>query len=111
MPRFLIKASYTPEGLQGLLKDGGSKRVKAVKELMASVGGRLESMYFAFGDTDAYLIIEAPSNTAAVAASLAASASGAVRSAAVPLILPEEIDEAVGMAVSYAPPGGKRKKK
>jgi hypothetical protein len=30
MPKYFIKASYTTEGTQGLLKEGGASRRKAV---------------------------------------------------------------------------------
>jgi hypothetical protein len=33
MARFLIKATYTLDGLRGLLKDGGSGRVEAVRKV------------------------------------------------------------------------------
>src|SRR5688572_8532063 len=60
MPKFLIEVSYTAEGARGLLKDGGTKRLAAAKALVASVGGTLEAMYYAFGDTDAVVIVDAP---------------------------------------------------
>ena len=43
MPKFLIKASYNAEGARGLLKEGGTGRVEAVKKLAQSLGGRIES--------------------------------------------------------------------
>ena len=30
MPKYLIRASYTQEGVQGLLKEGGTKRRQVV---------------------------------------------------------------------------------
>ena len=56
MPKYLTVASYTSDGAKGLLKEGGTARRAAVEKLMKSVGGRLETFYFAFGDNDAYLI-------------------------------------------------------
>ena len=43
MPRFMFMANYTLEGLQGLLKEGGTGRKKAVETLVTSLGGRLDS--------------------------------------------------------------------
>src|SRR2546428_13561200 len=68
--KYLIKASYTPEGAKGLLKDGGSKRRAAAEQALKSAGGKLEVFYFAFGDTDAYVIVDAPDHAAVSAASL-----------------------------------------
>ena len=49
MPKYLVQASYTGEGLKGLMKDKASGRKAAVSAAMASVGGSLEAMYFCFG--------------------------------------------------------------
>ena len=106
MPKYLVKAKYTaPEGVKGLLEDGGTVRVEAVSKLMASLGGKLESLYYAFGEVDAYAIFELPDNVSAAAASLAISASGEVSVEVVPLITPAEIDQAVKMSPNYDPPG------
>ena len=51
MPKYLVMASYTAEGVKGLLKDGGTKRRRAAEAALESVGGRVEAFYFAFGRT------------------------------------------------------------
>ena len=48
MPKYLFQASYTAEGPKGLLKDGGSKRVRAAKTAAKAVGGKVDALYFAF---------------------------------------------------------------
>ena len=105
MAKYMIKVSYTPEGTRGLVKDGGTGRRAAVQKLMESVGGKVESFYFAYGDDDAYLIIDAPDATAALGVSLAVNASGAVRLSTIPLITPEELDAACKATVPYRAPG------
>jgi hypothetical protein len=45
----LLKVSYSVDGLKGVMKEGGTSRVKAVERALAGVGGSLESFYFAFG--------------------------------------------------------------
>jgi uncharacterized protein with GYD domain len=105
VPKYLIKASYTPEGAKGLLKDGGSKRRDAAAQALKSAGGTLESFYFAFGDTDAFVIVDAPDHAAVSAASLAINASGAVRTQTVVLLTPEELDQAAKKSVKYRAPG------
>ncbi|MBI4887101.1 MAG: GYD domain-containing protein [Acidobacteria bacterium] len=105
MPKYLIVASYTADGVKGLLKDGGSKRRQAAEAALKSVGGRMESFYFAFGDHDVYAVIEAPDNATIAAASLAINASGAVHTKTVVLLAPEELDQAAKKTATYQPPG------
>lgn len=106
MPKFLVVASYTSEGLKGLLQDGGSARRQAVEELAAGLGAEVEAFYFAFGEDDVYVVIDAPDNVSAAAASLTVNASGAVTARTVVLMTPEEVDEATRKTVDYRPPGG-----
>ena len=105
MPKFLIRASYKPEGLKGLMKEGGTKRRAAVEQLAATFGGRVESFYFAFGDTDVFSIIDAPDNVTAAAVAMAVNASGAVALITTPLLTPEEVDQATKKQMSYRAPG------
>ena len=58
MPKYLLAVSYTSEGARGLLKDGGTKRRAAAQKAIESVGGRLEALYFAFGDSDVVTIVD-----------------------------------------------------
>ena len=61
MPKYLVTGAYTSDGVKGLLKDGGSKRRAAAEELVKSLGGHLEAMYFcAAGDADIVLIADFP---------------------------------------------------
>ena len=108
MPKFLIEASYTVEGLRGLTKDKASGRKAAVEAALSGLGGKLESIYFAFGAADVYVVYECPDNVSAAALSLATSASGAVRIRTVPLLTVEEMDQALGKKVSYRAPGAKK---
>jgi uncharacterized protein with GYD domain len=107
MAKYLLQASYTEEGLKGLLKDGGSKRRAAAEEALKSVGGRVEAFYFAFGEADVYVIADMPDNVSATAASLTVNASGAVRVKTVVLMTPEEVDQATKKTVTYRAPGRK----
>ena len=105
MPKYLIEASYTSEGARGLLKEGGSKRRQAAEQAIKSAGGTLEAFYFAFGENDAYLILDVPDNLTAAAISLAVAGAGATRMKTIELLTPEEIDEAMKKQVHYEPPG------
>ncbi|GAA2629298.1 hypothetical protein GCM10010399_71360 [Dactylosporangium fulvum] len=105
MPRFLIEATYTLDGLRGLFKDGGSGRVEAVRKMAESVGGRLESFDFSFGDPDTHVICELPDNKSAAAIALAIGASGGATTKTIALLTPAEVDQAVHQTVDYRAPG------
>jgi uncharacterized protein with GYD domain len=107
MAKYMLIASYTAEGAKGVLKDGGTKRRKAAKKAIESVGGTVDAFYFAFGSEDAYVLIDMPDHASAAAASLAVSSSGAVATRTVVLITPEEIDKAAekSQSVVYRAPG------
>lgn len=60
MAAYLLKVSYNAEGIKGVMKEGGSSRVATVEKALAGLGGTLESFYFAFGDTDVYVIADLP---------------------------------------------------
>jgi uncharacterized protein with GYD domain len=106
MAKYLLKASYTTDGVKGVLKDGGSGRRAAVEQTVRGLGGSLESFYFAFGDTDAYVVVDLPDNATATAISLVVNAAGGAQVTTVPLVTPEEADEAAKKSVEYRPPGG-----
>lgn len=105
MPKFLIQGSYSSDGLRGLLKEGGTSRRTTIEKLAQSLGGKVEALYYAFGEDDVFVIGEFPDNVTAAAVCLTASASGAVRTKTVLLLTPEEIDEATKKSVDYRPPG------
>jgi uncharacterized protein with GYD domain len=105
MPKFLVLASYTQDGAKGVLSAGGTSRRDAVTKLAEGLGGTLESFYFAFGETDAFVVLDLPDNVSAAAASMAVSASGGATSEVVVLLTPEDIDAASKRSVDYRAPG------
>jgi len=105
MAKYLIIASYTAEGMKGVISKGGSDRRDAVAKTVADLGGQVESFYFAFGDEDAYVIVDLPENVSAAAVGMAVGASGMARTKTVVLLTPEEIDRAAQTQVAYRPPG------
>jgi uncharacterized protein with GYD domain len=106
MGKYLLKVSYSAEGLKGVMKTGGTSRVKAVEAAVSGIGGSLESFYFAFGGDDAYVIIDVPDHAAAVAMAGAVVTSGALsKYETVVLLSPSDIDQAMNVTVDYAPPG------
>jgi uncharacterized protein with GYD domain len=101
MIKILIKASYTSEGVQGLLKVGGTNRKQAIEKMISDLGGKMEAFYYAFGDTDVYVIAEVPNTKVATAVSLNINSTGLVSIATTILIKPEEVDEATKISVGY----------
>jgi uncharacterized protein with GYD domain len=105
MARYLVKASYTVDGAKGVQSAGGSSRRDAVAKMAEGLGGKLESFDFAFGQTDAYVVLDLPDNQSAAAASIAVNVAGGATSEVVVLLTPEEIDAAAKLSVDYQPPG------
>jgi uncharacterized protein with GYD domain len=105
MPKYLFKVKLSVDGLRGLLKEGAAARREVVERMVQNLEGRLESMYWAFGEEDVYVIVELPGNTSAAAMGLVTSAAGGVHTSTVVLLTPEEIDEAVRQQVEYRAPG------
>ena len=105
MPKYLVQANYVGAGVTGLLKDGGSARRAAVEKAFASVGGKVDAFYFAFGETDVFVLGDLPDNASAAALSLTVSASGAAASKITVLLSAEELDAAAKKTPSYRAPG------
>ena len=105
MAKFLIEASYTPEGLKGLQKDKASGRLEAVSKAAQSLGGALESLHYALGQYDVVLVVDLPDTGAAAAFAAAASGSGLVRTRTTALLTVAEMDQALGRSLEYRPPG------
>jgi uncharacterized protein with GYD domain len=105
MPKFLFEASYTQAGVKGVQSAGGSSRRDAITSMTEGLGGKVEAFYFAFGDTDAYVIVDVPAAEVATAVALAVNASGGATVKTVVLLTPEEVDAAAQRSVDYQPPG------
>ncbi len=105
MGKYLIRANYVGDGVKGLLEEGGTKRFAAAQAAIESVGGTMDSMYYAFGDTDVYGICDFPDDASATALSLMINASGKVSANLTPLMTPEDVDAATAKSPSYRPPG------
>jgi uncharacterized protein with GYD domain len=105
MAKFLIEGSYTAEGMRGLAKDKASGRKAAVEATITALGGKLECVYYAFGDNDVILIVEFPDNVTAAAIGIAVAGSGLVRTKTTVLLTVSEVDAALAKTVPYRAPG------
>jgi len=105
--KYLIQVNYTKDGVNGLLKEGGSARRAVTEALFDSVGGKVESFYYAFGKVDLFVVADVPDNVSMAAMSLVVNAAGAATSSVTVLLTPEEIDSASKMTPIYSPPAGR----
>jgi uncharacterized protein with GYD domain len=105
MPKYLIEATYTLEGMKGVQSAGGSSRRDAVAAAAESAGGKLESFYFGFGDSDAYVTVDLPDNESAATIAIAVGAAGGATVKTIVLLTPEEVDAAAQRSVDYRAPG------
>jgi len=105
MPKYLVQANYVGEGVKGLLKEGGTSRRAVIEKLAQSLGGTVEAFYYAFGETDVFVILNMPDNVSMAAAALTVGASGTVTLKTTVLMTPEELDAAGKKSPVYRAPG------
>jgi len=105
MPKYLVLANYLQEGMKGLIREGGSQRVEAVRKAVEGVGGKVEAFYFAFGDHDVVTILELPDNSTAVSLSMAIGSSNLTAVRITPLMPASDIDAAARKVIDYRGPG------
>ena len=105
MAKYLFKASLSADGVAGVRAEGGTARRAVVKSAIESLGGSLESFYFAFGDDDVLVICDLPDNETAAAFAMETSASGRVSVSTSVLITPEEMDRARDKKSGWRAPG------
>lgn len=104
MPKFLVHGSYSPEGLKGILKEGGSSRKEMLEKSFSGLNGKLECMYYGLGEDDIYVICEVPDYISVAALSLAVNSTGVGKFRTTALLTVEEVDKAAKVQVNYRPP-------
>jgi uncharacterized protein with GYD domain len=105
MKKYLIKGTYNSNGTKGLMQEGGSGRKNAIEKMLADMGGKLESFYYAFGEDDVYVLVELPDDISAAAVGLSVNTAGLVKVTTTVLLTPADIDAASKKSVSYRAPG------
>ena len=107
MPKYLVEGRYTSDGLKGLAHEGSSRRRADIARTIESAGGKMDSLYFAFGDADFYIILDVPDNVSAAALSVVANQSGFVTSKIIVLLTADEMDQAIKKTatIEFLPPG------
>jgi len=99
--KLMILGSYNADGVRGVIKEGGSGRKAAIEKALQGIGGKLEAVYYAYGDADVYVLADVPDAVSGLALSLVVNASGVVRAKTVPLFTVDEVDAACKKSVSY----------
>ncbi|MFN8623986.1 MAG: GYD domain-containing protein [Chloroflexota bacterium] len=105
MGKYLIQASYTQAGIQGVIKEGAKARAAAVTKAVKSVGGKVEALYWSFGAHDFVLVMDAPDHAAVVAVNAAVGASGGATTVTTVLLTAEDVDKARENLAAYRAPG------
>ena len=105
MPKYMVEACYTTDGLKGLMSDSASGRRADLQMAVKALGGKVEAFYYAFGDKDALMIVDLPDNVRAAALALTISGAGGVRVQTTPLLTVEEVDKALDVKTQYRAPG------
>ena len=107
MPFYLMRFSYTPDAWTRLIKKPEDRR-EVARAVVEKLGGKLHGFWYAFGEHDGYVLIEAPNNVSAAAFSVGISTGGSLRSSETTVLLTvEEAIEMMGKAqgLPYRPPG------
>jgi uncharacterized protein with GYD domain len=107
MPLYMTQASYTPEAWAALTQNP-QDRSEALRGLAESMGGRLLSFHYSFGDYDIVTMQEAPDDKTAAAILVAAVSAGHLKSIkTTPLLTTEDAMEVLRRAgeASYRGPG------
>jgi uncharacterized protein with GYD domain len=78
MATYMTQFSYTSQAWAALVKNP-EDRGEAVGKLLSSMGARLISLHFSFGEYDGLIITEAPDDITVAAAVVAAVSPGHVK--------------------------------
>jgi uncharacterized protein with GYD domain len=78
MPKYVSFFTYSSETWGRMIGAPGD-RTAALRQVLDSVGGSLDAMYWMFGDYDGMVIFDVPDSVSAAAVSIAAGSSGAFK--------------------------------
>ncbi len=87
MARYLLQASYTHQGLAGLVSNPEDPS-EVIKTLTESVGGKVITFDYCFGEFDIAGVFEMPDDTAMASVVMVAGASGRVTNLRTTVLIP-----------------------
>jgi uncharacterized protein with GYD domain len=79
MPQYLYQLAYTPESLAAQMKNPQDRLEVVGKQLAESVGVKIVSGGYSFGEYDVAVIVEAADDTTMAAVAVALAAGGAIK--------------------------------
>lgn len=106
MPNYLVQGVYTSKAWSVMIRNP-QNRAEAIRSVVESLGGAVESAYLALGEYDTLAIIQMPNNVTAAALSMTLMAGGAFETVkTTALITLEEGTNAMKKAkkAAYQPP-------
>lgn len=112
MAKYAFIGGYTTETWAKFIENPGD-REGPVRRAVEAAGGKLETLYWSFGEDDYLVIMEFPDDVAAAALAVAVGSSGALRNTrTIKLIeanqLQQVLQKAKAVAGVYVPPGAKQ---
>jgi uncharacterized protein with GYD domain len=107
MPLYMSTFEYKPE-VWAELVSSPENRTEAVSRILDDAGCKLKGLWYAFGTSDGFALIEAPDNVTGASISIAINASGAFRKFETTVLMTQdELLNALKKAqdVTYVAPG------
>ena len=107
MPLYMSTFDYTPE-VWAELVHSPENRTESVSRILENAGCKLKGLWYAFGSSDGFALIEAPDNVTGASISIAINASGGFRKFETTVLMTQdELLKALNKAqdVAYVAPG------
>jgi uncharacterized protein with GYD domain len=98
MPTYVAMFKYSGDAMAAMIEHPAADREAAVRAVVESVGGSLESLYWMFGPHDGIAIVHAPDSVTMAGVSAAVSSTGAVTSEVHELFATEEVRQVLDTA-------------
>ncbi len=96
MPMFITLGNLTDQGIRNY--QDSPKRVKAFKDLVEGMGGKVHNVYWTLGQYDLVAIVEAPDDQMAAAIAVKQASLGNVRMLTMPAFGMDEIQKIIKAA-------------
>jgi len=98
MSTYIVLVKFTQKGMENI--QDTTKRLEAARQLGKSLGGEITAAYYTMGQYDMVVIMEAPSNEAAMNGLLKTGSLGNVKTETLVAIPAEKVVEIMGITFS-----------
>ncbi len=111
MAKYAAMGGYTTETWARFMQNPAD-RTAPIRKVAESVGGKLETLYWTFGEDDFLAIFEGPDDISAAALSIGVTSSGALRNLRTIKLMTQDdllkaLDKAKTVAAVFVPAGAK----